>query len=94
MTARPRSTPPELEAAMRAALNEQSDPGANELLEAAERLLDTVLTSNCETRSSALDLLTVDALVTRSLEAAAKDPASLPDFADAAMTRLATHRRA
>jgi hypothetical protein len=32
--------------------------------------------------------------VTRSLESAAKDPASLVDFADAAMTRLASHRSA
>jgi hypothetical protein len=94
MTGRLRSTPPELEAAMRTALNEQADPGPNDLLEAAERLLDKVLTSNCEARPSALDLLTVDALVTRALEESAKDPASVAKFADDAMTHLASHNRA
>jgi hypothetical protein len=40
-------------------------------------------------RESALDLLTVDALVTYALEAAATTPGSLPELTTNAMTRLA-----
>lgn len=88
MTERDSLTPPELSAAMRRALNDNSSPTAFELLEAAERLLGKVLESNCELRSSALDLLTVDALVTRALEEAARDPALLETFPELAMQRL------
>ena len=88
MTQRAAPTPPELEAAMRSALNDNQSPTAFELLEAAERLLRKVLDSNCEARSSALDLLTVDALVTKALEEAASDPAMLETFPELAMQRL------
>jgi hypothetical protein len=83
--------PPELASAMRAAVDGKPVPAAGDLLEAAERLLDKVLRSDCETRASALDLLTVDALMTHSLLLASKDPQSRDDFAEQAMTRIASH---
>jgi hypothetical protein len=83
--------PKELEDAMRIALNDNPSPSATEVLAAAERLLDTVLRTDCETRSSALDLLTVDALMTHALEIAAKDPKVLDEFPQLAMRRIAAH---
>ena len=83
--------PPELANAMRAAVDGKPDPAAGDLLEAAERLLDKVLRSDCETRASALDLLTVDALMTHSLLLASKDSQTREDFAEQAMTRVASH---
>ena len=83
--------PPDLATAMRTAVDGKADPAANDLLEAAERLLDKVLRSDCETRASALDLLTVDALMTHSLLLANKDSKTRDDFAEQAMTRVATH---
>ena len=76
--------------AMRRALNDNPSPTAVEVLEAAERLLDQVLRTECENRSSALDLLTVDALMTRSLEIAARDPKLLESFPELAMRRIAS----
>ena len=83
--------PKELEAAMRSALNDNPSPTATELLDATERLLDTVLRTDCETRASALDLLTVDALMTRALEIAAGDPKLLGEFPEEAMRRIGRH---
>jgi hypothetical protein len=83
--------PPELARAMRAAVDGKPDPAAGDLLEAAERLLDKVLRSDCETRASALDLLTVDALMTHSLLLAGKDAQRREDFAEQAMTRVGAH---
>jgi len=80
----------ELESAMRRALDDNPSPTAVEVLEAAERLLDQVLRTECENRSSALDLLTVDALMTRSLEIAARDPKLLESFPELAMRRIAS----
>lgn len=80
----------ELDAAMCRALNDNPSPTAVEVLEAAERLLDQVLRTECENRSSALDLLTVDALMTRSLEIAARDPKLLESFPELAMRRIAS----
>lgn len=85
-----RQVPEELGAAMRRALNDNPSPTAVEVLEAAERLLDQVLRTECENRSSALDLLTVDALMTRSLEIAARDPKLLESFPELAMRRIAS----
>jgi hypothetical protein len=51
--------PKELEASMRSALQDNTSPTPTELLAAAERMLDNVLRTDCESRSSALDLLTV-----------------------------------
>jgi hypothetical protein len=84
-----RRVPEELDAAMRRALSGNSSPTATEVLDAAERLLDQVLRTECENRSSALDLLTVDALMTRALELAARDPESVDAFAKDAMHRIA-----
>jgi hypothetical protein len=85
--------PEELESAMRSALNDNPAATAPEVLDAAERLLDRVLRTDCETRESALDLLTVDALMTRALEIAAKDPKLLEEFPEQAMQRIAAHER-
>ena len=84
-----RRVPEELDAAMRRALNDNPSPSATEVLEAAERLLDKVLRTECENRSSALDLLTVDALMTQALEIAARDPKLLETFPELAMRRIA-----
>ncbi len=70
-----------------------SEPTANDLLEAAERLLDKVLRADCETRASALDLLTVDALMTHALQLANDDPELRDDFPDEAMKRIASARQ-
>jgi hypothetical protein len=86
-------TPKELEASMRSALNDNPTPTANDLLDAAERMLERVLRTDCEARSSALDLLTVDALMTRALEIAARDPLLLEEFPERAMRRIASHSR-
>jgi len=76
---------------MRAALDDNPSPTATEVLEAAERLLDKVLRTDCESRASALDLLTVDALMTRALELAARDPKLLEEFPEEAMRRVGLH---
>ncbi|MEP6550261.1 MAG: hypothetical protein ABJB95_03710 [Gemmatimonadales bacterium] len=82
--------PEELEAAMLSALDNNSAPTASEVLDAAGRLLDRVLQSDCEARAAALDLLTVDALMTRALEIANRDPASFEVFSEQAMRRVAS----
>ena len=83
--------PAELATAIRNTLNEGTqNPSAEDLLEAAERLLDKVLRTDCETRSSAIDLLTVDALMTHALEVGARDPRLLDDFPEKAMRRIAS----
>ena len=64
-------------------------PSADDLLRAAENLLDKVLASQCDNRDSALDLLTVDALVTRAMLVAARDTKTLAEFPDLAMKRIA-----
>jgi hypothetical protein len=76
---------------MRQALNDNPSPTATEVLDAVERLLDTVLRADCETRASALDLLTVDALMTHALEIASQDPGLLEGFPEQAMLRIAAH---
>ena len=85
-----RRVPEELDAAMRRALGDNVSPTATEVLEAAERLLDQVLRTECESRSSALDLLTVDALMTHALEIANRDSDSLEKFSREAMHRIAS----
>jgi hypothetical protein len=62
---------------------------ADDLLRAAENLLDRIFATECENRDSALDLLTVDALVTRAMEVATRDPESPAEFAELAMKRIA-----
>ena len=78
---------------MRHALDNNPTPTAPEVLEAAERLLDRVLRTDCETRESALELLTVDALMTHALEIAAKDPKQLDELPEHAMRQIASHGR-
>ena len=74
---------------MRNALKDATEnPTAEDLLEAAERLLDKVLRTDCETRASALDLLTVDALMTHSLQVASTDPKAPEDFPEQALRRI------
>lgn len=82
--------PEELDASMLSALDNNSSPTATEVLDAAGRLLDRVLQSDCEARASALDLLTVDALMTRALEIANRDPQSFDVFSEQAMRRIAS----
>ena len=76
---------------MLAGLNDNPSPTATEVLEAAERLLDKVLRTDCESRASALDLLTVDALMTHALEIACGDPNLLEEFPEEAMRRVGRH---
>lgn len=90
MTADDRRVPEQLDAAMRRALADKSSPTATEVLDAAEHLLDQVLRTECESRSSALDLLTVDALMTQALQIAAREPESADAFAREAMHRIGT----
>ena len=86
--------PAELANAMRSAVGEgKEQPTANDLMESAERLLDKVLRTDCETRASALDLLTVDALTTHALRLANDDPKLREDFPAEAMTRIASARQ-
>ena len=80
----------DLEAAMRRALNDNPSPTPTEVLDAAERLLDQVLRTECENRSAALDLLTVDALMTHALALVAPDQKSLERFPEEAMRRIAS----
>lgn len=81
--------PEELATAMRNALNDATEnPTAEDLLAAAEHLLDKVLRTDCETRASAIDLLTVDALMTHALQIAGKDPNAPDDFAEQAIRRV------
>ncbi len=58
-------------------------------LEAGERLLEALLASGSTSRASALDLLTVDALVTYGFEAGANVPDQLEARAVTAMRRIA-----
>ena len=93
MTEKGASPPEELTTAMRNALDNNPNPTAPEVLDAAKRLLDRVLRTDCETRESALELLTVDALMTHALEIAAKDPKQLDEFPEHAMRQIASHGR-
>ena len=86
--------PEELAAAMRNALGGATgNQSANDLLEAAERLLEKVLRTDCETRASALDLLTVDALMTHALLVANRDQRTPDDFTEQAMHAVASYAR-
>ncbi|HJP86221.1 MAG TPA: hypothetical protein VJ852_09540 [Gemmatimonadaceae bacterium] len=89
------ATPTALQQSVRRALIDYGAPAsingdgsAEETLSAAERLLDRVLAGSCESRESALDLLTVDALVTRAIEIAARDPELIEKFPELAMKRI------
>jgi hypothetical protein len=89
--------PPELSARIQETLGERGGADASATpdicIAAAEGLLRELLTRPTAGRESALDLLTVDALVTYAFEAASDDPPSLATVAAQAMTRLAATAR-
>lgn len=70
-----------------------TDRASDACVDAAARLLAELLTHPAAGRESALDLLTVDALVTYAFEAASDDPSTLPERAHDAMRRLAAAAR-
>ena len=74
--------------ACRGESSQNADP--HHVLGNAEQLLDRVLDGACESRDSALDLLTIDALVTRAMESAVRDPEVLAEFPELAMKRLSS----
>ena len=78
---------------MRRALEDNPSPTAADTLEAAEHLLDRVLRTDCESRAAALDLLTVDALMTQAIEIAGRDEAIADEFMSDAMRRVASRAR-
>ena len=65
-----------------------AEASADVLVGAAARLLSELTARPSLTRDSALDLLTVDALVTYSLECAAASPDTLVDATTRAIERL------
>jgi hypothetical protein len=81
--------PEELAAAMRRALDDNPSAAAADFLEAAERLLDRVLRTDCESRAAALDLLPVDALRTQAVSIAGRDAKLMAQFLEDAMRRVA-----
>jgi hypothetical protein len=85
--------PPELSARIQQTLGERCSADASAApdlcIAGAEELLRELLTRPSAGRESALDLLTVDALVTYAFEAASDEPDSLAARAVEAMTRLA-----
>ncbi|HTK50948.1 MAG TPA: hypothetical protein VL308_03605 [Gemmatimonadaceae bacterium] len=62
---------------------------ADTLLDVAAAAMADVLRDGCLTRSAALDLLAVDALVTYAVEAAADDPQHLDERSGGTMARIA-----
>jgi hypothetical protein len=84
--------PPRLAERIHTVLAERTSRPVNEApelcVEAAAELLHDLLARPTTGRASALDLLTVDALVTYAFEAAASDPATVEARAAAAMSRL------
>ena len=66
------------------------NPTPEQLLHAAESAMARLLREGCLTRSSALDLLAVDALVTYAFEGAAEAPELLDARTQRALVRLST----
>ena len=62
---------------------------ADALIDAAAAAMMIVLREGCLTRSAAIDLLSVDALITYAFEAAADDPARLEARTRRALARIA-----
>jgi hypothetical protein len=97
LAARSPAPPPGLAARLREVLSQQAGADGGEVVEAcldaAQRLLLELLARPSAGRESALDLLTVDSLVTYAFEAAAEQPRSLAARADAAMMQLAAAAR-
>ena len=74
--------------ALALAVPDMPDDPAGSLLAAAESALTQLARRSPEDRTSALDLLAVDALVTYAMEYAAETPDELPALAERAMSRL------
>jgi hypothetical protein len=85
--------PPQLSGRVTQVMGDRMDRAAEEAsaacLDAAEELLRELLARPSAGRESALDLLTVDALVTYAFEAASATPESLDARATDAMRRFA-----
>ncbi|HTI62219.1 MAG TPA: hypothetical protein VL524_01835 [Gemmatimonadaceae bacterium] len=85
--------PPQLTARITSAVGDELDATADDatavFLDGAERLLQVLVARPSAGRESALDLLTVDALVTYAFEAASESPESLTPRAIEALQRLA-----
>jgi hypothetical protein len=84
--------PAELSAAIAVAMSHAEDTDgrydASQLVIAVERLLPRVVLAGGEDRSSALDLLTLDALLTSAMEAASNDAAECEATATALLDAL------
>lgn len=91
------SPPPRLAERIDAVLGDRwatdSADATEHCVAAGEELLADLLGRPSAGRESALDLLTVDALITYAFEAAAIDATMLQSRADAAMSRLAAAAR-
>lgn len=74
--------------ALALAVAEQPGDPAGTLLTAAEAALKELARRSPDDRTSAVDLLAVDALVTYAMEYAAETPDELPGLAERAMSRL------
>ena len=87
------AAPPQLNArileVMGDRLDDPSERADGIFVEGAAHLLADVVARPAAGRESALDLLTVDALVTYAFEAASATPGLLPERASQAMRRLA-----
>lgn len=87
------SAPPQLTSRVLAIIGDGVDAplesASGVFLDSAERLLGDLVARPSSGRESALDLLTVDALVTYAFEAAGAFPESLSARAGEAMRRLA-----
>jgi hypothetical protein len=76
-------------AALGSAANDPASLAADRCVDAAERVVATLLHEGRTGRESAADLLAADALVTYAFEAASDDPVRLMERGRSAMTRLA-----
>lgn len=74
--------------ALALAIPERARDPAGSLLDAAEAALIGLATRPSDDRSTALDVLAVDALVTYALESTAEHPDALPQLSEQAMARL------
>jgi hypothetical protein len=66
---------------------------SSQLVDSGEAMLRELLQRDSAGRDSALDLLTVDALVTYAFEAASADPTTIIERAEDAMRRFAAAAR-
>lgn len=95
--------PAELSAAIARALSQAEDRSvargggetddeiaASQLVVAAERFLPRVIVAECEKRSGALNLLTLDALITYSMEASSTDSIECEATAAALLAAIGT----